>query len=158
MANPAWQDNYLACYPALLERLRGLQVIKSVQEAKEFSEVTAADNKMPPLDGAVYVVLDAFTPLAANDSGSEQDIQLGFSVILSKRNYTPQPSIGDEDVGATLTAICKAIQGFAPQTDDGRALTLTPFIAAKPLALMYRKGFAFFPLRFVTTVAVVSDN
>ncbi len=158
MANPAWHDNYLACYPALVARLSGIDAVKSVQEAKDLREVTDPDSKKTPLDGAVYVVLDAFTPTTDNANGSEQDFEIGFSVILAKRNYTPDPAAGDTDLGAALTAICKAVQGFEPLADDGRALTMTAFKNKPPMPIQYKKGFGFFPLRFTTTVAVISDN
>lgn len=158
MARPAWHDNYLACYPALLERLKTVAGVKSVQEAKDLRDVTDPDNKKPPLDGAVYVVLDAFTSTSSNDEGREQDFEIGFSVILAKRNYTPDPAAGDGDVGATLTKICQSIQGFKPMTSDGRALTMTAFKSKPPMPIKYTKGFGFFPLRFVTTVTVISHN
>lgn len=156
---PAWHDNYLACYPYLIAQLEALKpFVKSVQEAKELEDVTDIKTKKTPLDGAVYVVLDSFTPTTANAKGSEQDIELGFTIMLAKRNYTPDPAGGADDVGKSLTRICRALQGFEPETADGRALTMTPFVQRKPMSIRYRKGFAFFPLRFTTVVAVISDN
>lgn len=151
-AMPAWQDDLLAVYPYLLARLKTVSSVKAVLEAKDLAALTG-DRQQLPLNGAVYVLLDGFTPKSANDNGREQVIELGFSVILTMTQYTPRPNI--DGVGATLTNICRALQGFDPTDDNGRALTLTPFVQQAALPVRYEDGFAYFPLRFTTTVAVV---
>ena len=157
MANvPAWNDNALACYPYVLERLREVSQVKRVLEAADFAAISGAQRKQVPLDGAVYLILDGYTPTASNGKGREQLIEIGFSVILTKQQVTPQPATNG--VGQTITAIAKALQGFDPTDKQGRALTTEPFIQRKPLAIRYEDGFAFFPLRFTTVVAVISDN
>lgn len=150
---PLWHDDILVCYPALLDRLKSIVQIKKVLEIKELSEL---DNQaVAPLDGAVYVIFDGISPTDPNNEGREQVIELGFTIILAKQQYNPAPRM--DGVGATLTAICKALQGFEPEQDE-RALTLSPFVQKQALAVKYFKNYALFPLRFATTVAVMADN
>lgn len=150
---PLWHDDMLVCYPVLLDRLKSIVQIKKVLEIKELSEL---DNQaVAPLDGAVYVIFDGLTPTDPNNDGREQTMELGFTIILTKQQYNPAPRM--DGVGATLTAICKALQGFEPE-QDGRALTLSPFVQKQALAVKYFKNYALFPLRFATTVAVMADS
>lgn len=157
MANvPAWNDNALACYPYVLERLREVSQVKRVLEAADFAAISGAQRKQVPLDGAVYLILDGYTPTASNGKGREQLIEIGFSVILTKQQFTPNPA--SDDVGKTLTALSKALQGFDPSDAQGRALVTDPFESRTPLPIQYEDGFAFFPLRFTAEVAILSDN
>lgn len=157
MANvPAWNDNALACYPYVLERLREVSQVKRVLEAADFAAISGAQRKQVPLDGAVYLILDGYTPTASNGKGREQLIEIGFSVILTKQQFTPNPA--SDDVGKTLTALSKALQGFDPSDAQGRALVTQPFESRPPLPIQYEDGFAFFPLRFTAEVAILSDN
>lgn len=153
---PAWHDNFLACYPALLERIKGVAGVKKVLEAQDLQALTDPKRKLPPVDGAVYVIFSGMTPTNSNNQGREQSFDISFGIILTKRNYTPKPNDTD-DVGTTLTALAKALQGYEPITDDGRALTLTPFKQTNPLPMRYEDGFAFFPLAITAQVAVVAD-
>lgn len=155
MAKPAFADNLLACYPALLARLQGVPGVKAVLEATELTALYR-ERRQLPLDGAVYVVLDGFTPQADNNRGREQLIELSFSIILVKRHFTPKPQT--DGVGETLTAICKALQGFDPQNAQGQALLSAPFVQANAIPIRYEDGFAFFPLRFTAEVAVIADE
>lgn len=150
---PLWHDDILVCYPALLDRLRQLPQIKKVLEIKELSDMDKG--AVAPLDGAVYVVFDGISLGDDNNRGKEQELELGFTIILAKQQYNPTPRM--DGVGASLTAICKALQGYCP-TQDGRALTLSPFVQKQGLAVKYHQNYALFPLRFTTTVAVLSDN
>ncbi|MDO4897065.1 MAG: hypothetical protein Q3971_06855 [Moraxella sp.] len=151
--SPLWHDDILVCYPALLDRLKSISPIKKVQEIKELSEI---DNQaVAPLDGVVYVIFDGLTPTDPNNDGREQVVELGFTIILAKQQYNPRPRM--DGVGASLTAICKALQGYEPE-QDGRALTLSPFVQKQALAVRYFKNYALFPLRFTTTVAVMADS
>lgn len=157
MANvPAWSDNALACYPYLLERLNEVTQVKRVLEAADFAAISGASRTQVPLDGAVYLMLDGYTPTASNGRGREQLIEIGFSVILTKQQFTPNPAA--DDVGKTLTAISKALQGFDPRNEQGQALVTAPFESRTPLPIQYEDGFAFFPLRFTAEVAILSDN
>lgn len=153
---PAWQTDILACYPYVLERLKSVSQVSQVLEAQDFADISSAKRKQIPADGTVYVILDGYTPGSDNARGREQNMEIGFSVILTKQQVTPQPATNG--VGQTITAIAKALQGFDPTDKQGRALTTEPFIQRKPLAIRYEDGFAFFPLRFTTVVAVISDN
>lgn len=149
---PLWHDDILAFYPALIERLKSVPAIKKVCEAKELEDLDAG-RVQTPLDGAVYVVLDSIAPTDGNARGREQLMQIGVSIILTKRDYNPVPRL--DGVGATITAICKALQGFEAKK-DGRHLTLSPFVQNKGIAIRYSKGFAFFPMHFSTTVAIMT--
>lgn len=153
---PAWQTDILACYPYVLERLQSVPQVSQVLEAQDFADISSAQRKQIPADGTVYVILDGYTPGSDNAKGREQNMEIGFSVILTKQQVTPQPSTNG--VGQTITAIAKALQGFDPTDAQGRALTTEPFVQRKPLAIRYEQGFAFFPLRFTTVVAIIPDN
>lgn len=155
MSNPAWHDDILAVYPAFLDRLRQIPQVKKVLEAKDLEALTG-ERKQVPLNGAVYVVLDGFTPKQDNDNHRGCLIEIGFSVILAMTSYTPKPAV--DSVGSTLTAICKAMQGFDPSDEQGRALTTTPFRQQTALPIRYEEGFAYFPLRFTAEVAVIAEQ
>lgn len=150
---PLWHDDLLICYPALLAKLKTIPQIKKVQEMKALAELDSSS--VAPLDGMLYVVFDGMTPTHSNHNGREQTIELGFTLILAKQQYNPTPKI--DGVGATLSVICKALQGYEP-TQDGRALTLSPFIQKPALSIKYFKNYALFPLRFSTEVAVLADT
>lgn len=149
---PLWHDDILVCYPALIARLKKLPQCKKVLEIKNLADVDAG--LIAPMDGAVYVIFDGLDAKDSNN-GKEQRIQLGFSIILAKQQYTPTPKM--DGVGATLTAICKALQGYQPM-QDGRALTLSPFVQKQGLPIRYFKNYALFPLRFTTTVAIAPQQ
>lgn len=150
---PLWHNDILAFYPALIERLEGVPAIKKVCHAKELEDLDAGRVQVP-LDGAVYVVLDSIVPTDGNGRGREQLMQIGVSVILVKRDYNPVPRL--DGVGASITAICQALQGFEPVDKDGRHYTLSPFVQDKGIGIRYNKGFAFFPMHFTTTVAILA--
>lgn len=155
MANPAWHDDILAVYPYLLARLRQVPQVKKVLEAQDLTALTG-ERKQLPLNASVYVVLDGFTPKNDINRGNDTLVEIGFSVILTMTNYTPKPQI--DGVGAILTAICKALQGFDPSDEQGRALTTSPFVQKSALPIQYENGFAYFPLRFTAEVAVIANN
>ena len=101
---PMYQ-NVLACYPALLERLAKVPGVHQVLEAADL-EALSSDKRLKPIDGAVYVVFDGFTPDA--DAATRQLLRerLSFSVILTKRQYNPgHMQYGADGVGETITAI-----------------------------------------------------
>lgn len=150
---PLWHNDILAFYPALIERLNSVSAIKKVCEAKDLEDLDTG-RVQTPLDGAVYVVLDSIIPTDGNARAREQLMQIGVSIILVKRDYNPTPRL--DGVGASLTAICQALQGFEPKDKDGRHYTLSPFVQDKGIAIRYNKGFAFFPMHFTTTVAILA--
>lgn len=152
---PVWREDLLACYPALIDRLKSCPEIKKVCEAKELADLDSQKAQMP-LDGAVYVILDSISPEESNNGGRETLITLGFSIILAKQNVNPTPKLAG--LGATLTAICKALQGFEPKDKDGKHLTLSAFVQEKGLPIRYSRGFGFYAFRFTTKVAVVGDD
>lgn len=154
MSKPLWHDDILVCYPALIDRLKAIPQIKKVLEAKDLAEL---DNKktLAPLDGVVYVIFDGVSQVEADNGKRGHDLKLGFTLLLAKQQYNPTPRL--DGFGATLTAICKALQGFEPM-QDGRALTMTPFVQENALAIRYFDNYALFPLRFTTTVAVLGGN
>lgn len=154
---PAWHDNILTCYPALLARLATVPGVKKVYEAQEMGAL-GDDRAVMPIDGAVYVILDGFTP-TTTASAREQTIEVGFSVILAKRVYNPNRNPYRVDgLGETYTAIARALQGYDPVDATGRALATQPFTQRPALPIAYRDGYALFPLRFTTAVAVVGDD
>ncbi len=157
MTRPAWRDDMLACYPYILARLKTLigSGVRAVLEAQDFNAISSDERNIIPMDGAVYLIFDRLRPISDIDGNDAQDMEIGFSVILAKHNVTPNSSA--VSIGPALTAIAKSLQGFEPVDERGSRLTLCKLKQTNPLSVMYRKGFAFFPLRFVTTVAIVPD-
>ncbi|MBF0803358.1 MULTISPECIES: hypothetical protein [unclassified Neisseria] len=154
MAKLPMYQNMLACYPAILERMKQVPGVSDVLEAADLEAVTS-DRKIKPQDGAVYVVFDGFTPDAAAGNKGLLRERLSFSFILAKRQYNPNRlQYGADGVGETITAIKSAFQGFDPCGDNGQKLTLEPFTARAALPIAYHEGFAFFPMRFETAVAI----
>lgn len=155
-----WRDNFLACYPAIIERLQAVRGVKKVCEATDFA---ALSKKQAPLDGVVYVIFDSVRPKAANQGHREQMLEIGFSIILTKTNLSMRAFGGDgqaDSVGVLLTSIAKAMQGFVPMWTDehgnSEALVDTAFTQQNGLPVQYLDGFAYFPLRFVAQVQLVS--
>lgn len=153
MANPTWHHNVLACYPAILTKLKQISQVKKVLEAQDFTSIGNKARQIP-LDGAVYVIFDGFTPKVDNNTKREQILEIGFSVILTKTNITLKPAT--DGVGETLTAIMKALQGFMPENEHGDELTLTPLHQKSALPIQYENGFAYFPMRFTCDVAIIT--
>lgn len=154
MAKPAWHDDFLICYPALLERLQSISEIKLVGEAKDLDQVLG-DNEIAPSDNAAYLMWDSLTPVS-EDGQRENTLQIGFSVVLSKQQYTPKPKI--DGIGQMTAAIYKALNGFDPVNEKGQSLVSKAFRPAKPLPIRFKKGFGFFPMRFVAEVVVRCDD
>ena len=154
MAALPMYNNMLACYPAILARLETVPGVKAVLEAADLEAVTS-DRKIKPQDGAVYVVFDGFTPDATAGSKTVLRERLSFSMILAKRQYNPSRlQYGEDGVGETITAIKSALQGFDPEGQNGEKLCLEPLTARAALPIAYHEGFAFFPMRFETAVAI----
>lgn len=153
MTKPIWHSNFLACYPAILQRLQQVKGVKKVLESQDLANISKSQR---PLDGAVYVVFDGFNPTDHNNAKREQVLQIGFSVILVKTNITPRPQT--DGIGETLTAIMQALQGFEPKDTNGNELTLSPLSQTQALAIRYEDGFAYFPMRFITEIAILGDK
>lgn len=155
---PAMYQNMLACYPYILARMKQVPGVRDVLEVAEL-EAVVSDRKVKPVDNAVYVVFDGFTPdTHVGNKGTLRE-KLSFSFILAKRQYTPNRlQYGEDGVGELITAIKSAFQGFDPIGDDGKRLTLEPFSARAALPIVYNEGYAFFPMRFETSVAIKFKN
>ena len=152
---PAWHDDFLAVYPYLIKRLQSIPNLKAVLESKDLDALTR-DKKLLPHDGAVYLVFDGFTPNTDNNNRREQSFELSFSVILVKRQHSPSPDL--DSIGRQLTQITKALLGFDPVDEHGKALCAKPFKAAKAMPVQYFDGFGFFPMRFVSEVSVLVSS
>ena len=101
----------------------------------------------------MYLVFDGFTPAETAGNAANLSLRLSFSVILAKRQYAPNKmQYGQDGVGETITAIIRALQGFVPKNGEGKSLTAAPFAARAALPITYDEGYAFFPLRFETSV------
>ena len=159
---PIWHDDMFACYPAMIERLKALVAngtVKVIKEADDISDLLPApdgSSKRLPLDGAIYVIFDSIGVGQSNNKGQEQAQTIGFSLVYTAKKYNFRPLSG-MPLGKVLSRIARRMNGFEP-TLDGRALTLTPFEQAAPLAVQYKNGFGYFALRYVTTVATYADE
>lgn len=163
MSLPLWHDDMFACYPKMIERLQKLVengTVKTIKECDNIDDLlpsTDGVSKRLPLDGCLYVVFDNLTPLESNDDGSEQEEQIGFSLVYTVKKYNFRPLSG-MSVGIVLTRIAKRMNGYLPEDENGKAYTLSPFVQATPLAVRYANGFGYFSRRYVTTVATCADN
>lgn len=146
--------DFLAFLPVVIERLNTVKEIKKVFTAHELSDLDTGKN-MSAIDGCVYVVLDGFSPASEASKGKNQAMDIAFSVILAKQHYN---KTGVGDIGASLTAIAKALIGYDPKDEQGQHLTTTPIYLDKGASALYQKGFALYPLRFKTQTVIVSDN
>ena len=160
---PLYHEDMFACYPKMIERLKKLVengTVKTIKECDNIDDLlpsTDGVSKRLPLDGCLYVVFDNLTPLESNDDGSEQEEQIGFSLVYTKKKYNFRPLSG-MSVGIVLTRIAKRMNGYLPEDENGKAYTLSPFVQATPLAVRYANGFGYFSRRYVTTVATCADN
>lgn len=160
---PLYHEDMFACYPKMIERLQKLVengTVKTIKECDNIDDLlpsTDGVSKRLPLDGCLYVVFDNLTPLKSNDDGSEQEEQIGFSLVYTVKKYNFRPLSG-MSVGIVLTRIAKRMNGYLPEDENGKAYTLSPFVQATPLAVRYANGFGYFSRRYVTTVATCADN
>ena len=160
---PRYHEDMFACYPKMIERLKKLVengTVKTIKECDNIDDLlpsTDGVSKRLPLDGCLYVVFDNLTPLESNDDGSEQEEQIGFSLVYTTKKYNFRPLSG-MSVGIVLTRIAKRMNGYLPEDENGKAYTLSPFVQATPLAVRYANGFGYFSRRYVTTVATCADN
>ena len=160
---PLYHEDMFACYPKMIERLKNLVengTVKTIKECDNIDDLlpsTDGVSKRLPLDGCLYVVFDNLTPLESNDDGSEQEEQIGFSLVYTTKKYNFRPLSG-MSVGIVLTRIAKRMNGYLPEDENGKAYTLSPFVQATPLAVRYANGFGYFSRRYVTTVATCADN
>lgn len=157
---PLWHDDMFACYPPMIERLQTLVkngIVKIIKEADDISDLVGDNPTQKPLDGAIYVIFDSLTPTDSNDNGTEQVEQIGFSLVYTVKKYAFRPN-STMSVGRVLSSIGKLMNGFAPEDENGRAYTLSPFMQANPLPVQYKNGFGYFSRRYVTTVATCADD
>ena len=160
---PLYHEDMFACYPKMIERLKKLVengTVKTIKECDNIDDLlpsTDGVSKRLPLDGCLYVVFDNLTPLESNDDGSEQEEQIGFSLVYTTKKYNFRPLSG-MSVGIVLTRIAKRMNGYLPEDENGKAYTLSPFVQATPLSVRYANGFGYFSRRYVTTVATCADN
>lgn len=152
MTSPLHRD-FLAFIDPVIERLGAVKEIKKVLTAHELSNLDVGKS-IAPLDGCVYVILDGFAPTNEAGKGKNQKMDITFSVILAKQHYN---KTGVGDIGATLTAIAKALMGFEPANAEGQCLTLTPIYLDNGANVLYQQGFALYPLRFKTQSVIVAD-
>lgn len=152
MTNPKHSD-FLAFIPAVIERLNTVKEIKKVFTAHELSDLDVGKN-INAIDNCVYVILDGFSPSDEAKRGKNQLMDITFSVILAKQHYN---KTGVGDIGASLTAIAKALIGYDPKDEQGQHLTTTPIYLDKGVSVLYQKGFALYPLRFKTQSVIVAD-
>lgn len=152
MTSPLHRD-FLAFINPVIERLGAVKEIKKVLTAHELSNLDVGKS-IAPLDGCVYVILDGFAPANEASKGKNQAMDITFSVILAKQYYN---KTGVGDIGATLTAIAKALIGYDPKDELGQHLTTTPIYLDKGASVLYQQGFALYPLRFKTQSVIVAD-
>lgn len=152
MPNPQHTD-FLAFMPDVVKRLETVQAIKKVFHAHELADLDAGKN-ISAIDGCVYVILDSFAPSFEAGQGSQQLMDIRFSIILAKQHYN-QRHIGD--IGKTLTAIAKSLIGYEPKDQEGQYLTTTAIYLEKGAGVLYQKGFALYPLRFKTQSVIVAQ-
>ncbi len=159
---PLYHEDMFACYPKMIERLQKLVengTVKTIKECDNIDDLlpsTDGVSKRLPLDGCLYVVFDNLTPLESNDDGSEQEEQIGFSLVYTVKKYNFR-GLSGMSVGKVLARIGKCMNGFEP-AKDGRTLTLSPFEQRNPLPVQYKNGFGYFSLRYVTTVATYATD
>lgn len=157
MKENTMHSDMLACYDAVLERLRGVEGVARVCEVGELSELLnhGKSRTAAPADGEVYVVFGGFRFGSTAGRGSFQQLELEFTFVLVesyyRRNRNPI-----REAGKTLTNILRAFNGFEPKNADGIHLTTQHFTAVNPPAIEYNDGFALFPLSFKTTVVIES--
>ncbi|UOO93583.1 phage tail terminator protein [Vitreoscilla stercoraria] len=145
-------DNMLAVYPTILERLATIEGVKAVKEAGELAVLMAGvreKRQMSPLHGAVYVIFGGHTPTDSASKGKNQVSELNFTFAYCSR-YVEGGKSNLYEVGAVLTAIKKAFQGF-----DVPSLVVKPFTEVQAPPIEYNDGFALYPLSFVTSVATI---
>ena len=147
-----WKTDFLSgVYNSIKQRLNEIEGITRIIEAQELSAIAAKNIR---LNNAIYLIFDGFEPTSSNNRGREQVLELSFSIILLRTQLNPEPKI--DGLGAMITKICRAFQGFEPLDEKGNNLSLSPFVQKKALNIQYADGFAYFPLRFTCEVAVIS--
>lgn len=160
---PLYHDDIFACYPAMMKHLEKLVTtgtVKLIKESDNIDDLLPSSDgvsKRLPLDGCLYVVFDNLTPLESNADGTEQEEQIGFSLVYTTKKYNFRPLSG-MSLGVVLARIAKLMNGYLPKDENGRFYTLSPFVQATPLAVRYANGFGYFSRRYVTTVATCAED
>lgn len=142
--------NYLAVYPHILARLKTVQGVKAVKEASDLAELVK--RKSAPLDGAVYVVYGGNDAEKSVNQGKFQTETLTFTFVYCGK-YLSGNASNLHQVGAVLTAIQTAFQGWLPE----KHLTDDAFQRERNPPIEYHDGFAFYPIAFSVNVSVISE-
>lgn len=146
-----WKIDFLSgVYTAIKERLKEIEGISKIIEAQEFSAIAAKNIR---INNALYLIFEGFNPTQENNRGKNQILELSFSVILLRNQLNPEPKL--DGLGAMLTSICRALQGFDPKDKKGNPLVVSPLTQVKALNIQYLDGFGYFPLRFSCEVAII---
>lgn len=147
-----WKSDFLSgVYTAIKQRLNEIDGVVRVIEAQELSAIAAKNIRQ---NNAIYLIFEGFSPKTANNRSKEQILELSFSVILLRTQLNPEPQLNG--LGAMLTKICRALQGFSPSDSEGRDLVISPLKQSSAMNIQYLDGFGYFPLRFSCEVAVIS--
>ncbi|WII93188.1 hypothetical protein QEO94_11315 [Kingella negevensis] len=144
--------NMLESYPLLIARLKELPELQDVQGVRELSLML--DNRdIVPQDNTFYVVLDGWQPEKSAPNQLKK-MRLSFSLVLAKQYYGALEVPHEwEQVGETLTAIRRQLQGWQPTIErNGREIPamVDKFDEVSPASINYFDGFALYPLRFET--------
>ncbi len=153
---PVFQQNFLACYPFVLQRLQSIDGVKAVKEVQELENLTDEYGAVAPLDGVIYVIIDSINPLSYADNGRSQAVEIGFTFVLVKAIRTAQPHI--LQMGEMITKIAQSMQGYEPLNEHGERLTTSAFIQRQAMNFRYERGFGFYPMRFTTQVAFIANG
>lgn len=105
--------------------------------------------KSAPLDGAVYVAFGGNTPVSSVGNSRFQTEKLYFTFVYCG-TYLSNGTSKLYQVGAVLTAIQAAFQGWQPEAD----LTDTAFQRETSPSIEYHDGFAFYPISFSVDVSI----
>ena len=139
-----WETDFLSgAYTAVKQRLKEVEGVVRVIEAQELSAIATKNIRQ---NNAVYLIFEGFSPKSDNNRSKEQILELQFTVILLRTQLNPEPKL--DGLGAMLTKICRALQGFNPKDENGNELVISPFKQLSAMSIQYLDGFAYFPLRF----------
>ena len=145
------QSNFLAVYPPLLARIKGVRGVKAVKELGEFAEVLGG--KAAPLDGAVYVVFIGNQPTSRAGGGRFQTEKLTFTLIYCT-TYLSGNASKIMQAGEVLTALSAALDGWLPEAQYADS----PLVREPSPAIKYHKGFVFYPMSFSTTASIAVQS
>lgn len=145
MSNPS-VNNFMAVYPLLIERLKGIDGISHVLEASQLAELLnqGGARLTVPMDDAVYVVFDGMKPVETR--ATQARVQLSFTLYLAKAYYKTG-NLNLTQAGEMMTNILLTVLGWDARVDNDFYLT-KPFTAVNPPSVIYNDGFALYPVSF----------